>query len=595
MYQLLEELKYFLSVESLDSRIIAEPINLVDPDEKEFTASKRKDAKGKKNNKNKSTITVVNKPLWNTLEFKLYYVAFAIVVPWMLKVAMDASSESNPNYPAFEGLLSKGWMFGRKVDNSDSQYRFFRDNLMLLVGLMILHTSVKKVILIVLKSTNKIKFDCIFGMIFIFALHGVNSIRLMSHVLVVFILSHLLRNNRKTATIVIWSYAIFSLFFNSIFWNYPLGQILDILSPIDSSFKGIIERWDVFYNFTLLRILSYNLDYLQRYSDLKGNSGSRSSSIEETNTSNDSTKKTQATERERLIYPHPLEEYRFANYFAYITYAPLFIAGPIITFNDYVYQSKNQSAWINKKAIVSYAIKVFIAVLTMETILHFTYVVAVSKRKAWGGDSPFQMSMIGLLNLNIIWLKLMIPWRLFRLWAMIDGMDTPENMIRCVDNNYSALAFWRAWHRSYNKWVVHYIYIPLGGSNNRILTTLTVFSFVAIWHDIQLKLLLWGWLIVLFLLPELFLTRYFSKYQSSRWYRHICAVGAVINIWMMMIANLFGFCLGADGTKLFLNDIFGSLSGLAFFITASGCLFIAVQLMFEQREAEKRAGIFVKC
>lgn len=85
---------------------------------------------------------------------------------------------------------------------------------------------------------------------------------------------------------------------------------------------------------------------------------------------------------------------------------------------------------------------------------------------------------------------------------MADGIETPENMLRCMSNNYSALAFWRAWHRSFNRWIIRYIYIPLGGSKRPIVNTLAVFTFVAFWHDISLKLLAWGWLVTLFILPE---------------------------------------------------------------------------------------------
>lgn len=85
---------------------------------------------------------------------------------------------------------------------------------------------------------------------------------------------------------------------------------------------------------------------------------------------------------------------------------------------------------------------------------------------------------------------------------MTDGIETPENMLRCMSNNYSALAFWRAWHRSFNRWTIRYIYIPLGGSKRLIVNTLAVFTFVAFWHDISLKLLAWGWLVTLFILPE---------------------------------------------------------------------------------------------
>lgn len=76
-------------------------------------------------------------------------------------------------------------------------------------------------------------------------------------------------------------------------------------------------------------------------------------------------------------------------------------------------------------------------------------------------------------------------------------------MIRCMANNYSVLGFWRAWHRSYNLWVVRYLYIPLGGSARPLLATLGVFTFVALWHDLRLRLLVWGWAITLFVMPEM--------------------------------------------------------------------------------------------
>lgn len=43
--------------------------------------------------------------------------------------------------------------------------------------------------------------------------------------------------------------------------------------------------------------------------------------------------------------------------------------------------------------------------MTMEFILHFMYVVAIKDTKAWVGDSAAQLSMIGLWNLIIVWLK----------------------------------------------------------------------------------------------------------------------------------------------------------------------------------------------
>nr|AAO25613.1 GUP1 [Nakaseomyces delphensis] len=572
-------LKYLLplvDVEHLDSRLIPRVVKSKKGDELEGRATK--------------VIASAGKSLWGTLEFKFYYAVFILVVPQMFLAGYRASSSDNENYYKYQHLLSDGWILGRKVDNSDAQYRFFRDHFWLLVAIVPVHVVVKRCIL---QATNvsKFKFDALLGGLVLFGAHGVNSLRILTHIAIMYSIVHLFKRWRKVATVLTWVYGISTLFINDNFRTYPIGQIWSVLAPLDTMNRGIIERWDVFFNFSLLRMISYNLDYLTRYELLtKGDVTPNS-------------KKNDDSDNEELLYNDkarmdailPIEDYSVVNYLAYMIYTPLFIAGPIMTFNDYVFQSKRTLPSIKKPFIVWYAIRFAFTVLFMELILHFFYVVAISKTKAWDNDSPFEISMIGLINLNIIWFKLMIPWRLFRLWALLDGVDTPENMIRCVDNNYSALAFWRAWHRSYNKWVVRYIYIPLGGSKNRVLTSLAVFSFVAVWHDIELKLLLWGWMIVLFLLPEMFASRYFAQFKDKAWYRHICALGGAVNIWLMMIANLFGFCLGSDGTKKLLTSMFATWSGFLFVLLSFMSLFVGVQIMFEIREEEKRKGIDLKC
>jgi protein-cysteine N-palmitoyltransferase HHAT len=209
----------------------------------------------------------------------------------------------------------------------------------------------------------------------------------------------------------------------------------------------------------------------------------------------------------------------------------------------------------------------------MEVVLHFDYVGAIMHADpVWSSYTPAQLSLLSFFNLHIIWLKLLLPWRLFRLWSLIDGIDPPENMIRCPSNNYSTTSFWRAWHRSYNRWLVRYIYVPLGGANFRgwaaavrsMLTYALVFTFVALWHDIQLRLLIWGWLIVLFLIPEVVASLLFPrrKWESRpTQYRMICCVGAVFNVFMMISANLVGFAVGLDGLQSILAGIFQDWSG----------------------------------
>lgn len=63
--------------------------------------------------------------------------------------------------------------------------------------------------------------------------------------------------------------------------------------------------------------------------------------------------------------------------------------------------------------------------------------------------------------------------------------------------------FWRSWHASYNRWLVRYLYIPLGGSAWRAANVWPVFLFVAAWHDLEPRLLHWGLLMPAVFLPEM--------------------------------------------------------------------------------------------
>lgn len=543
---------------------------------------------------------------WATPEFRFYMCCFVIVVPLLFKTAMDASNETNPNYYIYQGILSQGWIFGRKVDNSDNQYRFFRDNFVLLLGFVAIHKCLR--IISKYLKISRLNFDLGFGVCFVFAVHGFNCFRILCHVSIAYGIARLLKNKPIIAQTLLWIYCVGTLFINDRYRLVKFSQVFDFLSFMDG-FKGLIERWDVFFNFTLLRMLSFNIDFIRRYETIEHSNNdipltnikTKAKISEEVTlspnvpriTNNDVT--SILTERERLDTPLPISDYSFKNYLSYLLYTPLYIVGPIITFNDFMYQSNHTLPSITFKRNLIYGLRLIFCFLVMEFILHYIYVVAVSKAKAWHNDTPFQISMIGFFNLNIIWLKLLIPWRLFRFWSLCDDIDPPENMIRCMDNNNSGLQFWRAWHRSFNKWVIRYIYVPLGGSKYRLLGSLAVFSFVAIWHDIELRLLFWGWAVVLFLLPEIVATKLVYPYRGNWWYRHLCALGAVVNIWMMMIANLFGFCLGKDGMVKLLTDMLTTFDGIIFFILSAVCLFIAAQVMFELRESEKRRGVNVKC
>ena len=312
---------------------------------------------------------------------------------------------------------------------------------------------------------------------------------------------------------------------------------------------------------------------------------------------------TQLSERERVSISADPRDYNFRNYVAYAIYAPLYLTGPIMTFNDYIAQCKHRTASIERPRTIRYAVRLFLCLLAMEFILHLHYMGAISKANpVWRSYTPSQLGLLSFINLNIIWLKLLLPWRLFRLWALVDGIDPPENMVRCVGNNYSTQFFCR----SYSRWLIRYIYGPLGGSSFRTwldaarstLTYLIVFTFVALWHDIQMRLLVWGWLIVLFMLPERIAVFLFPphKWESRPFqYRVMCSAAGVVNVLMMISANLVGFAVGVDGMMAILQGVLHEWAGFVFMVATFVFFVGAVGIMFEVREGEKRKGVAIRC
>ena len=257
----------------------------------------------------------------------------------------------------------------------------------------------------------------------------------------------------------------------------------------------------------------------------------------------------------------------------YTIYAPLYLAGPIISFNDYISQLKYPPLIISTSRTIKYGIRSFLCLLAMELILHYDYCVAISKAHVdWNTYTAAQLSLLSYFSVHVLWLKLLLPWRFFRLWALMDGIDPPENMLRCISNAPSTVAFWRGWHRSYNRWLVRYLYVPLGGASTKswkstlrtVANYALVFTFVALWHDISLNLLIWGWLIVFFMLPEIVAKMLFPR---KRWennltaYRIISGIATVGNLVMMVSANIVGFAVGFDGLKSILRGIFRDFSG----------------------------------
>ncbi|KAI8093031.1 MBOAT, membrane-bound O-acyltransferase family-domain-containing protein [Halteromyces radiatus] len=547
-----------------------------------MTGSSLPSSKDEKQNTKTQTNLTTNPPRWNTPEFYFYYLCFIIIVPYMFYIAHSVSKETNPHYPEYASRLSDGWIFGRKVDNSDAQYAHFRDNLPKLLLLSILFVGFNRLMSVFTKGTVKGRLQLLSftSLIVVVGLHGTSAIKILIIISTSYLIGRF-TGGSKLNPILSWAFNLGILFLNEAHNGYTFTSIHSQLDWLDE-YPGISPRWHILFNFVMLRLISYNMDYYWQIKKPR---------LEYKKNDDDLTT-VALSDRDRIDIPCNSSDYNYIYFLAYVLYTPLYMCGPILTYNDFISQLYIPSPHVTRRFVTIYGLRLVGVILVMEWTLHYIYVVAISKERAWDGDTPLELSMIGYFNLVIIWMKLLILWRFFRLWALVDGIWTEENMVRCMSNNFSAQRFWKSWHRTFNRWLIRYVYIPLGGAKYFMFNMWIVFTFVALWHDIELKLLAWGWLICLFLLPEIIASQLFSykKFGHKWYYRFVCGIGAVGNILMMMIANLVGFCVGLDGMKDMLVQIFGTVDGLIYLFSVICTLFVGVQVMFEIRESEKRRG-----
>lgn len=96
--------------------------------------------------------------------------------------------------------------------------------------------------------------------------------------------------------------------------------------------------------------------------------------------------------------------------------------------------------------------------------------------------SPPQLAVFSYVLLKMMWLKFLIIWRFFRLWALADGVNPPENMLRCMSNNCSLSDFWKGWHSSFNLWIVR-----SSDSDSSPLTSLSSDTCMCHWAERQIK------------------------------------------------------------------------------------------------------------
>ncbi|KAH1035650.1 hypothetical protein GLYMA_20G116900v4 [Glycine max] len=516
------------------------------------------------------------KELWFLVIYAILF--YVIIINRSLQLSRDY-------YKHLRGLRP-GWLIAHYLnDVSDAQWRNFRGNIPVLTLVFAIFT--------LLANFTRAFFNLrVKGMSIVWLLFSSAYLSYLHGACIVFILSIATGNfllvkifaQKEYFPLVVWSYNILFLLCNRIYEGYSFSMFGQQWAFLDN-YRGSF-RWHICFNFVVLRMISFGFDFHWSNQDSHFDKEKHYQRCHICK----SGKSCYQVLQERSLHN---DKFGYITYLCYLVYAPLYIAGPILNFNAFASQIDVPQNTNSVRNVTLNGFRWVLSLLLMELMTHLFYYNAFANSDLWKHLSPMDVFIIGYGVLNFMWLKFLLIWRFFRFWSLINGIETPENMPKCINNCHNLEGFWKNWHASFNKWLVRYIYIPLGGSKKKLLNVWVVFTFVAIWHDLEWKLLSWAWLTCLFFIPELVLKSAAKAFQAQSSFgecifRELSAVAGAVTITCLMVANLVGFVVGPTGINWLLSSFLNN-NGLPVLGGMLMTFYVGTKIMFHIDEAKQRS------
>lgn len=183
------------------------------------------------------------------------------------------------------------------------------------------------------------------------------------------------------------------------------------------------------------------------------------------------------------------------DFFAYVTFFPQLIAGPIVRFDEFIPQIPNLSRRLSEHPVLPGLKRVVVGVTKKVLIADWlaTLVDPVF-------ESPGQFSSVA--NLVAVYAYAFQIYFDFSGYcdiavgvASLLGIRLPENFQQPYLSK-GITEFWHRWHITLSRWLRDYVYIPLGGNRSSAARTyanlMITMLLGGLWHGASWNFVLWG-------------------------------------------------------------------------------------------------------
>ena len=190
-----------------------------------------------------------------------------------------------------------------------------------------------------------------------------------------------------------------------------------------------------------------------------------------------------------------IERHGIGQFLSFAMFAPTMVAGPIKRFQQFTPQVETARAGAND---VSAGVTRIMFGLGKKIVLADTLTLwlgPLSSRGALDQASRFQIASALVAYSLRIYFDFSGYSDIAIGSARLFGIRVPENFAWPYLRT-SIRSFWRHWHMSLTRWVMDYIYIPLGGNRRGLPLTcvnlMAAFLVVGLWHGAAWHFVAWG-------------------------------------------------------------------------------------------------------